>query len=121
MNPYKFIISIFIIAVSVVGCTSMNAAAKDNYNIKYFGKCGALYNGDKLVTLYSSKSGKTTGYAIGVGCRKSHPDAARVGFSIYESLQIEGFFVRGVKTKDGVTRRTIIRKEGGRYNVRSSK
>jgi hypothetical protein len=75
----------------------------------------ALYDGDKLVTRYSGRSGKTTARATGKACSKSHSDAEAVSFSFLDALGPEGFVARGEKTdEEGVTRRTIIRKEGAR-------
>ncbi|TPP03939.1 hypothetical protein [Rhizobium glycinendophyticum] len=69
MKPHRVSISVGMISIGLAAFASTSALAKEDFNIKYFGKCGALYDGDKLVTRYSGKSGKTTGYAIGTGCK----------------------------------------------------
>lgn len=121
MNIPKVSVWKVVVAFIFLGLVSTNAMAKEDYNIKYFGQCGALYDGDRIVTSYSATTGKTTAFTIGKGCKNSHPDASRLIFSNFDSLQIKDFYVRGMKTnKEGMTRRTIIRKEGARYRVRGS-
>jgi hypothetical protein len=121
MKIHTVSLSVVLMAVGVAGCTSTAGMGPASFNIKYFGQCGALYDGDKLVTRYSGRTGKRTAYATGKGCSKSHPDAETVSFSLLDTISLGGFFVRGERTnKEGVTRRTIIRKEGARYVVRSS-
>lgn len=121
MRIYAISLSAVVVAVGLAACTSTTGTGPASFNIKYFGQCGALYDGDRLVTRYSARSGKTTAYATGKGCSKVHPDAETVSFSLLDTISVDGFVVRGERTnKEGVTRRTIIRKEGARYTARSS-
>lgn len=121
MRSFRIAISTVLVSFALTACTSTGGGQSVSYGIKYFGKCGALHDGDTLVTSYNRKSGKTTAYAIGTGCKNSHPRGEEINFSTFDTMQIQGFFVRGMKTnKEGVTRRTIIRKEGARYVVRSA-
>ncbi|QGG93573.1 hypothetical protein GH983_23975 (plasmid) [Agrobacterium sp. MA01] len=118
---FRIVLSSLFVSIGLSACTSTGGGQTTSYGIKYAGQCGALYNGEALVTTYNRKSGKTTAYAIGKNCKKSHPRGQEVNFTTFDTMQIEGSFVRGMRTnKEGVTRRTIIRQDGARYAARSA-
>ncbi|QRF54352.1 hypothetical protein D4A92_22810 (plasmid) [Rhizobium rosettiformans] len=118
---FRIVVSTLFVSMGLAACTSTGGGQAASYGIKYSGQCGALYNGEALVTTYNRKSKRTTAYAIGKGCKNSHPRGEEVNFTTFDTMQIEGAFVRGMRTnKEGVTRRTIIRKDGARYAARSA-
>ncbi|TPP03928.1 hypothetical protein [Rhizobium glycinendophyticum] len=103
------------ITIALASCSTVPGGAPQ-FNMKYFGKCGLLHDGDKLVTKYDKKTRKRNAYVLGENCKTSYPNGGDIYYSTFDSLSIEKFLVRGVRTnKEGITRYTIIRKNGARY------